>query len=66
MADPVLKFPPEQKGAPPRELVPDHDDEFDLKRLTGLSVRFITDANGKVNELALSTPDGVFSAQRKP
>jgi CubicO group peptidase (beta-lactamase class C family) len=60
----VLFF--EQKGAPPMELTPDRDDEFNLKRLSGLSVRFITDAKGKVNELAFSTPDGVFSAQRKP
>ncbi len=60
----VLFF--EQKGARSMELVPDRDDEFNLKRATGLSVRFVTDARGKVTELALSTPDGVFSARRKP
>jgi hypothetical protein len=48
------------------ELAPDRDDEFNLKRATGLSVRFVTDAHGKVIEMALSTPDGVFSARRKP
>jgi CubicO group peptidase (beta-lactamase class C family) len=60
----VLFF--EQKGAPPMELAPDRDDEFNLKRATGMSVRFVTDARGKVTELALTTPDGVFSARRKP
>jgi hypothetical protein len=56
----------EQKGAPPTELVPDRDDEFNLKRAAGLSIHFVTDALGKVTEMALSTPDGVFSAKRKP
>jgi CubicO group peptidase (beta-lactamase class C family) len=60
----VLFF--EQKGARSMELAPDRDDEFNLKRITGLSVRFVTDAHGKVTEMALSTPDGVFSAKRKP
>jgi hypothetical protein len=60
----VLMF--EQKGARPVELVPDRDDEFNLKRRTGLSARFVTDGKGKVVEMALSTPDGVFSAKRKP
>jgi CubicO group peptidase (beta-lactamase class C family) len=59
----ALKF--EQKGAPAVELVPDRDDEFNLKRAAGLSIRFVTDGHGRVNELALSTPDGVFSAKRK-
>ncbi len=30
-----------------------------------MSVRFVTDAQGKVNEMAVSTDDGVFSAKRK-
>jgi CubicO group peptidase (beta-lactamase class C family) len=60
----VLMF--EQKGARPVELAPDRDDEFNLKRRTGLSVRFVTDGHGKVVELALNTPDGVFTAKRKP
>jgi CubicO group peptidase (beta-lactamase class C family) len=55
----------EQKGAPATELVPDRGDEFNLKRAAGLSIRFVTDAKGKVVELALNTPDGVFSAKRK-
>ncbi len=56
----------EQQGARPMELVPDRDDEFNLKRAAGLSIRFVTDARGKVDEMALSTPDGVFAARRKP
>ncbi|MGP0062888.1 MAG: serine hydrolase [Isosphaeraceae bacterium] len=60
----VLSF--EQKGSLPMELVPDRDDEFNVKRANGMSVRFVSDARGKVNELALSTPEGVFSAKRKP
>jgi CubicO group peptidase (beta-lactamase class C family) len=59
----VLLF--EQKGARPVELVPDRDDEFNLKRLSGLSVRFVSDRSGKVLELAFNTPNGVFSAKRK-
>jgi CubicO group peptidase (beta-lactamase class C family) len=55
----------EQKGATAAELVPDRGDEFNIKRATGLSIRFITDAKGQVIELALSTPDGVFSARKK-
>src|SRR5262249_29624867 len=60
----VLMF--EQKGARSIELVPDRDDEFNFKRRGGLSVRFVTDRQGKVVEMALSTPGGVFSAKRKP
>jgi CubicO group peptidase (beta-lactamase class C family) len=56
----------QQKGARPSELVPDRDDEFNVKRTTGVSVRFISDAQGKVVEMAVSTPAGVFSAKRKP
>ncbi|HZW34487.1 MAG TPA: DUF3471 domain-containing protein, partial [Isosphaeraceae bacterium] len=59
----VLMF--EQKGARPRELVPDRDDEFNLKGLSGLSVHFVSDRSGKVLELAFNTPDGVFSAKRR-
>jgi hypothetical protein len=60
----VLMF--EQKDARPVELVPDRDDEFNVKRRPTLSVKFIADGHGTVVELALSTPDGVFSAKRKP
>jgi CubicO group peptidase (beta-lactamase class C family) len=59
----ALKF--QQRRAPAVELIPDRDDEFNLKGATGLSIRFVTDNQGKVSELALSTPDGVFTAKRK-
>jgi hypothetical protein len=55
----------EQKGARAVELVPDRDDSFNLKHRTGLSVRFVGDGKGKVVEMAVDTPDGVFSAKRK-
>jgi hypothetical protein len=56
----------EEKGARPVELVPDRDDGFHVKRRTGLGVPFVTDNQGKVKELALSTPGGVSSTKRKP
>jgi CubicO group peptidase (beta-lactamase class C family) len=55
-----------QTGAPAVELVPDRNDEFNLKKQAGVSVRFITDGHGKVTEMAVSTDDGVFAAKRKP
>ncbi len=60
----VLIF--KQAGAPPVELVPDRNDEFGLKKQTGVSIRFVTDAQGKATEMAVSTDDGVFTAKRKP
>ena len=59
----VLIF--KQTGAPPVEMVPDRNDEFGLKKQTGVSIRFVTDPHGKVNEMAVSTDDGVFTAKRK-
>jgi CubicO group peptidase (beta-lactamase class C family) len=56
----------DQKGRPSQELTPDRNDEFNVKLATGLSLRFLTDKDGKVEEIALSTPSGVFKAKRKP
>ena len=56
----------EQKGARPMELVPDRDDGFNLKDTNYLSVRFVTDTQGTVVELALIYPDEVNLARRKP
>ena len=39
------------------ELVPDRDDGFNLKTGHDLSLRFVTDTQGKVVELALNYPD---------
>ena len=36
------------------------------RRQAGVSVRFVTDPQGKVTEIAVSTDDGVFTAKRKP
>jgi CubicO group peptidase (beta-lactamase class C family) len=60
----VLMF--QQAGGRPVELIPDRNDGFNLKRQTGVSIRFVTDPHGQVNEMALSTNDGVFTARRKP
>ena len=46
-------------------LVPDRDDSFTLKEQAGTSVHFVTDSDGSVSEMALSTAAGVFSAKRK-
>jgi CubicO group peptidase (beta-lactamase class C family) len=56
----------QQAGGSPVELIPDRNDEFNLKKMTGVSLRFVTDAQGKVTEVAVSTDDGVFTAKRKP
>jgi hypothetical protein len=61
----VLMF--EQKGQRPLELVPDRDDGFNLKQDTHLSLRFVSNPQGKVVELALNSLDGgSSSARRKP
>jgi hypothetical protein len=61
----VLMF--EQKGQRPLELVPDRDDGFNLKQDTHLSLRFVSNPQGKVVELALNSLDGgSSSAKRKP
>jgi CubicO group peptidase (beta-lactamase class C family) len=46
-------------------LLPDRDDGFNLKEQSGTSLRFISDSEGKVSEMALSTAAGVYSAKRK-
>lgn len=53
------------KGQPSLELLPDRDDEFNVKGITGISIRFETDKDGEVSEAAMSLPNGVFSAKRK-
>ncbi len=53
------------QGQSSLSLLPDRDDGFNLKEQSGTSIRFVTDAGGKVSEMALSTAAGVFSAKRK-
>ena len=55
----------DQKGARAMELVPARDDEFTVKKSTGVSVRFMVSKDGKVDAMALSVPQGVFTAKRK-
>jgi CubicO group peptidase (beta-lactamase class C family) len=55
-----------QADGPPVELIPDRNDEFNLKRQAGVSIHFVTDPQGHVTEMALNTDDGVFTAKRQP
>jgi len=52
-------------GQPLHELVPDQDDEFTLRGLSGFSVKFLSDASGSVTELESRQPNGVFAAKKK-
>jgi hypothetical protein len=51
-------------GYPLYELVPDRGDEFDLKGVSGYSVRFTTRAQGAVTA-SFNQPNGVFELKRK-
>ncbi len=51
-------------GQPTYELEPYKDTEFNLKSLTGFSVRF-TMEKGKVSAAVFHQPNGVFTAKRK-
>jgi len=51
-------------GQPQIELVPDRDDEFNIKGVSGFSVRFAEDAKGHMS-LFINQPNGVFEAKRK-
>ena len=48
-------------GHPQYELVPDRDDEFNLK---GISAKFVKDEDGGVT-VFFKQPNGVFEAKRK-
>jgi len=65
LRDHVLMF--ERSGRRPLELVPDRDDKFHLKQDTHLSLRFVTNPQGKVVALDFDSLDfGTSSAKRKP
>ncbi len=51
-------------GQPLYELVPDRNDEFNLKGIGGYSVRFITSGDGQMTAV-LNQPDGVFELKKK-
>jgi CubicO group peptidase (beta-lactamase class C family) len=46
-------------------LVPDRDDGFKIKEQPETSLRFVTDSEHHVSEIALDTAAGVFTAKRK-
>ncbi len=51
-------------GQPSYELAADRQDEFDLKQLSGYSVRFASDEQGAMTAY-LHQPEGVFEMKRK-
>jgi CubicO group peptidase (beta-lactamase class C family) len=50
-------------GQPTYTLEPYRGIEFRLKELTGYSIRFVLDPAGKVGEILLVQPDGVYAAK---
>jgi CubicO group peptidase (beta-lactamase class C family) len=52
-------------GQPDYELVPDKDSEFNLKGLSGFSIKFTQDAAGIVSEAVINQPNGAFTATKK-
>jgi hypothetical protein len=53
-------------GQPPYHLEPYRGVEFKFRELTGYSIRFIPDAKGKVDEILVIQPDGVYKGKRRP
>ena len=52
-------------GQPEYELVPVKKDEFNLKVMSGYSVKFITNEKGEVTAVNFIQPEGVFKAPKK-
>lgn len=52
-------------GQPTYELLPTHDDTFELSGLAGFRVRFLSEKDGKVTGAEFTQPDGVHLAKRK-
>jgi CubicO group peptidase (beta-lactamase class C family) len=51
-------------GQPAWELEPSGDDEFNIKGVTGVSIRFAVPEKGPATEALLIQPNGVFTAKR--
>jgi hypothetical protein len=51
-------------GQPSLDLVPDRDDEFNLKGIAGISIKFVVGDDGSVT-MSLKQPNGVFETKRK-
>lgn len=54
----------EVNGQKQPQLVPDRGDRFTLKGAAGFSMEFVSNPNGKVTEMKLVQPDGVFALKR--
>jgi CubicO group peptidase (beta-lactamase class C family) len=52
-------------GQPDYELVPYEGSEFNLKNLSGFSIKFTKDAAGIVTEAVITQPNGTFTATKK-
>lgn len=52
-------------GQPTYELLPTHDDTFELSGLAGYRVRFLSEKDGKVTGAEFMQPDGTHMAARK-
>ncbi|MCX6828156.1 MAG: serine hydrolase [candidate division Zixibacteria bacterium] len=52
-------------GQPPYDLTPYKGNEFNLKGLSGFSVEFILDKEGKAISAVFKQPNGIFTATRK-
>jgi hypothetical protein len=52
-------------GQPEYELVPYKETEFQLKNLSGFSIKFITDTDGVVVLAEITQPNSVFTANKK-
>jgi CubicO group peptidase (beta-lactamase class C family) len=51
-------------GQPEYELVPELGEEFELKQVKAISVKFKTDEKGRVTTMEFIQPNGVFEAKR--
>lgn len=52
-------------GQPEYEFISTDKDKFALKDLSGYSVQFLRDSNGKINAVNLIQPNGTFKAEKK-
>ncbi len=52
-------------GQPLYELVPTNENEFNVKSRLDVSVRFMKDADGEVNQVQMISPYGAYTAHRK-
>ncbi len=51
-------------GQPEYELIPTLGNEFTMKQLKAIQLKFKTDKSGSVTALVLIQPDGIYEAER--